>query len=132
MTGLKGLEYNTPEYIEKRSDIHKQVGARLKYMATHCGGIYFKAGQYIGTLERMMPKEYIDELKTLQDKGCEVSWDRIKVVYEHDLGCKVEDVFSEIDEKPVASASLAQVHRAVLKDTGQEVAVKIQYPQLRL
>ena len=50
---------------------------------------------------------------------------QVKVVYEHDLGVKIEDQFSEIDEIPVASASLAQVHRARLKDTGLEVAVKI-------
>jgi len=47
------------------------------------------------------------------------------VVYEHDIGCKIEDMFSEIDPIPVASASLAQVHRAVLKSNGHEVAVKI-------
>jgi aarF domain-containing kinase len=94
-------------------------------LSTHCGGIYFKAGQYIGTLERMMPKEYTDALKVLQDRGAELPFDKVKVVYEHDLKQKIGDVFSEIDPIPVASASLAQVHRAVLRDTGQEVAVKI-------
>ena len=64
-SGLKGLEYNTEEYIEKRAQIHVRVANRLKYMSTNCGGIYFKAGQYIGTLERMMPKEYTDALKGL-------------------------------------------------------------------
>jgi aarF domain-containing kinase len=63
--GLKGLEYGTDEYIEKRSEIHKMVATRIKYMSHNCGGIYFKAGQYIGTLERLMPKEYTDELKSL-------------------------------------------------------------------
>ena len=52
----------------------------------------------------------------------------MKIVYEHDLGCKIEDMFSEFDEIPVASASLAQVHRAILKSDGKEVAVKLQYP----
>lgn len=64
-TGLKGLEYNSDEYIAKRSEIHVKVAQRLKYMSTNCGGIYFKAGQYIGTLERMMPQEYIDALRGL-------------------------------------------------------------------
>ena len=47
------------------------------------------------------------------------------MVYEHDKKCSINEVFSEIDVLPVASASLAQVHRAVLKDTGEEVAVKL-------
>lgn len=58
-------------------------------MATHCGGIYFKAGQYLGTLERIAPKEYTDALKGLQDKGAELPFDKIKIVYENDHGCKI-------------------------------------------
>jgi aarF domain-containing kinase len=46
-------------------------------------------------------------------------------VYEDDFKCKLEDVFSEFDEKAIAAASLAQVHRARLKETGEEVAVKL-------
>lgn len=55
----------------------------------------------------MMPKEYTDILKALQDKGNNVAFSKIKVVYEHDLKTKIENVFSEFDEIPVASASLA-------------------------
>lgn len=55
MHGLKGLEYGTEEYRTKQREIHVIVAARLKYMSNHCGGIYFKAGQYIGTLDRMAP-----------------------------------------------------------------------------
>ena len=51
-------------------------------------------------------------------------------VIEEDLGVRYTDMFDEIDEMPIGSASLAQVHRAVLK-TGEEVAVKIQYPFIR-
>lgn len=51
-------------------------------------------------------------------------------VIEEDLGVHYKDIFAEIDEYPIGCASLAQVHRAVLK-TGEEVAVKIQYPFIR-
>ena len=51
-------------------------------------------------------------------------------VIEEDLGVHYKDIFAEIDEDPIGCASLAQVHRAVLK-TGEEVAVKIQYPFIR-
>jgi len=56
----------------------------------------------------------------------------IKIVYENDFKCKIEDVFSEFDEDALAAASLAQVHKAKLKSTGEVVAVKIQYPRLKL
>ena len=62
INGLKGLEYGTEEYRQKQKEIHQIVAARLYYMSNTCGGIYFKAGQYIGTLDRMAPKEYIEAL----------------------------------------------------------------------
>ena len=72
-----------------------------------------------------MPKEYVNILRSLQDKGAEIPFNEIKIVFEHDLGKPISDVFSEFDETPIASASLAQVHRAVLKESGDEVAVKM-------
>jgi predicted unusual protein kinase regulating ubiquinone biosynthesis (AarF/ABC1/UbiB family) len=56
----------------------------------------------------------------------------IKIVYENDFKCKIEDVFSDFDKHAIAAASLAQVHRARLKKTGEVVAVKLQYPSLRI
>ena len=64
-------------------------------------------------------------LKVLQDQGPALPFEQIKIVYEDDFKCKLKDVFSEFDEKAIAAASLAQVHRARLKGTGEEVAVKL-------
>jgi predicted unusual protein kinase regulating ubiquinone biosynthesis (AarF/ABC1/UbiB family) len=82
-------------------------------------------------LERIAPKEYVEVLKVLQDKGPALPYDQIKIVYETDFSCKIEDIFSEFDKEPVAAASLAQVHRAILRETGEVVAVKLQFPRLR-
>jgi predicted unusual protein kinase regulating ubiquinone biosynthesis (AarF/ABC1/UbiB family) len=83
------------------------VAARLLYLSQSSGGIYFKAGQYIGTLERIAPKEYVEVLKVLQDQGPQIPFEQIKIVYENDFKCKLEDVFSEFDTKAIAAASLA-------------------------
>ena len=53
------------------------------------------------------------------------SFDDVKQIVEEDLGCKMEEVFSEFEENPIASASLAQVHKAKLKSSGEVVAVKV-------
>jgi predicted unusual protein kinase regulating ubiquinone biosynthesis (AarF/ABC1/UbiB family) len=78
-----------------------------------------------------MPKEFTNELKVLQDSATQLPFEDIKVTYESDHNCQLEDVFSEFSEKAIGAASLAQVHRATLKSTGQKVVVKIQYPTLR-
>lgn len=105
---------------------------RILWLCKKNGGIYLKTGQYLGSLESMLPKEYTDTLKVLQDKAPTVPVERVKVIIETDFGKKLEEVFSEFEEEPLAAASLAQVHKAVLKATGQEVAVKLQFPTLRV
>ncbi|KAL4493015.1 hypothetical protein ABPG72_020794 [Tetrahymena utriculariae] len=129
-TGFGDLVYNTDEYITRREEIHTEVAKKILELSLVNRGIYLKAGQYLGNLERIMPKEYTDVLKVLQDSGPSLSFEEIKVVLEKDIG-KIDDVFSEFDKEAIAAASLAQVHRAKLKKNGQEVAVKIQFPFLR-
>ena len=60
---LKSLEYPTDEYLKARKGCHERSAEKILYLATHCGGIYFKAGQYLGTLERIVPKEYSAKLR---------------------------------------------------------------------
>ena len=66
----------------------------------------------------------------LQDQAPALGIDEMRVVFESDFGKKLEDVFQEFDPEAIAAASLAQVHRGVLKN-GDEVAVKLQFPALR-
>lgn len=101
-------------------------------LCTKNRGIYLKLGQYIGSLEKIAPKRYIEVLRVLQDEGPSVSFDDIKIVIENDFKCKLEDIYIEFNEQPIAAASLAQVHKAVLREDGRDVAVKVQFPTLFL
>jgi predicted unusual protein kinase regulating ubiquinone biosynthesis (AarF/ABC1/UbiB family) len=69
-------------------------------------------------------------LCVLQDSAPSLPLDEIRIVLDEDMGRPIEEIFTEFDDKAIAAASLAQVHRARLL-TGEEVAVKIQFPFLR-
>jgi aarF domain-containing kinase len=119
------------DFVEKQKAVHKRSAERLLEVARAQGGMYVKIGQYLSTLTHILPKEWTETLTALQDRAPSVSWKEIRRVFEDDFGQRPEDVFSEIDEQPIAAASLAQVHRAKLRSTGEEVALKVQYPNLK-
>jgi aarF domain-containing kinase len=111
--------------------VHRRSAERLLLVARAQSGMYVKIGQYLSTLTHILPKEWTETLAPLQDRAPSLPWASVRGVFESDLGRAAADVFAEVDEQPVASASLAQVHRAVLRATGEEVAVKVQHPSLR-
>jgi len=92
------------------------------------GPTYVKMGQMMSVRPDVLPQAALDELTVLQDgvEGFETDIAREMVVKE--LGCAIEDVFDEFGADPAAAASLAQVYRARLKETGEWVAVKVQRP----
>jgi predicted unusual protein kinase regulating ubiquinone biosynthesis (AarF/ABC1/UbiB family) len=113
---------------EPRREQHHWYAARRFYeTAVKNQGLMIKTGQFLGTRPDVLPEAYVTVLSKLQDEVPPEPWPRIREVIEHELGRTIEDVFSEFEQTPVASASLAQVHRAVLKD-GRVCAVKVQYP----
>jgi aarF domain-containing kinase len=69
-------------------------------------------------------------MKELHDRAPESKLNELYETVEKDLKCKIEDIFKEIDNRPIGTASLAQCHRAVLHD-GTVVAVKIQHPKVK-
>ncbi|HHW71221.1 MAG TPA: AarF/ABC1/UbiB kinase family protein [Clostridiales bacterium] len=94
------------------------------------GPTFVKMGQILSTRPDILPEAYIWELQKLQDDVKPESYDTIKEVIEKDLKRPIEELFVQIDEIPIASASLAQVHYAILP-TGEEVIVKVQRPGVR-
>jgi len=94
------------------------------------GSIFIKLGQHLTSLNYMLPSEWCDTFIPLQDKCPISSFDSIKKMVEKDTGADLMNLFSEFEEQPIGSASLAQVHRAVDRASGRHVAVKVQHPEL--
>ncbi|HEX2913686.1 MAG TPA: AarF/UbiB family protein [Chloroflexia bacterium] len=109
---------------------HERGANRLLDTAASLGGALIKAGQFASTRPDLLPAIYIQRLSRLQDNMTPLDWPTIQQAMLRELGRPLEEVFSRVEHSPVAAASLAQVHRAWLKD-GRAVAVKILYPQVK-
>ncbi|HXG64023.1 MAG TPA: AarF/ABC1/UbiB kinase family protein [Blastocatellia bacterium] len=114
---------------EKREARLRRQAIRLRERLISLGPTFIKIGQMLGTRADLLPIEYVDELSALQDKVPAFPNQQATAIIEAELGRPISEVFSQIGEHPVASASLGQVYHATLL-TGEEVAVKVQRPQI--
>ncbi|MCB9567861.1 MAG: AarF/ABC1/UbiB kinase family protein [Myxococcales bacterium] len=106
------------------------TGKRLVAAFTALGPTFVKLGQILSTRPDLLPEPIINELTALQDQVSPVDFAAIDAQLQRNLGPGYRARLRELDEEPLASASIAQVHRAVLID-GAEVVLKIQRPGLR-
>lgn len=102
-------------------------GRRLRMVLADLGPTFVKIGQILSVRPDIVPIDVMEELATLQDHVPPAPFDEVRAMLEEELGGSLEDRFTLFDPVPLASASIAQVHRAILPD-GTEVAVKVQRP----
>ncbi|KAF1015162.1 MAG: hypothetical protein GAK31_02652 [Stenotrophomonas maltophilia] len=93
------------------------------------GPTFVKLGQMLSTRPDMVPPEFATALERMQEKVAPIPVERIHAIVEQELGVPVNKLFAAFDPQPLGCASIAQVHRAVLRD-GREVAVKVQKPEV--
>lgn len=100
----------------------------LREAMEELGPAFIKLGQLLASRPDMIGPEIAEDLKKLRDNTPVTPFDQMREVVETELGKPLEDIYSEFNETPLGSASIGQVYKATLKETGQEVAVKIQKP----
>lgn len=117
-------------YYERRIDrVHAKNAKRVKDTISELQGLFTKAGQLLSTLSHILPDQYMQALESLQDDAPASPFEETKALLEKELNGSIDDLFSEFDNTPIASASIGQVYRAALK-SGEKVAVKVQHSNI--
>ena len=118
-------------FIVYRLISFKKTPVGLRSTFEDLGPTFIKLGQLLASRPDFIPKEYAEELRKLLDQERSVSFTLIEKTIREELGSNVDDIFREIDPVPVSSASIGQVHEAIL-DSGEKVIVKVRKPGIEL
>ncbi len=119
----------TPRVPKPEEVSPKPASERFRLMLEELGPIFIKFGQLLSTRPDILPPDFINALSGLQEEVAPQPWEQIEAELKEHLPGDPEEIFREINPEPLASASVSQVHRAVLKN-GDEVVVKVRRPEI--
>ena len=122
------LPWPRPKQEKDAEELSKSV--RLRKVLEELGPTFIKLGQLLSTRPDIVPDEYLQEFKKLQEQVPPFPFERVRQTVEGELGDRLEALFQSFEQEPLAAASIGQVHKAVL-NTGEQVAVKVQRPDIR-
>ena len=115
------------EEQKKRHLLSLPFSQKIRMVLEELGPSFVKFGQLMSNRHELLPNELIQELRKLREEVAPVGYEAVERLLRLDFGAGPEELFEEFDRRPVAAASIAQVHRAKLKD-GTVVAVKVRRP----
>ncbi|MFH1332023.1 MAG: AarF/ABC1/UbiB kinase family protein [archaeon] len=115
--------------FKKQKTKDKNLPARIRMAMDELGGTFVKLGQLLSLRPDLIPEEYCQEFSKLQDSVKEFEYQEVKRIVEEELKKPINQIFKKFEKKPIAAASVGQVHLAILK-TGERVAVKVQRPKI--
>ncbi len=117
--------------LGKKVKTDRRRAVQLRELLTRLGPAYIKIGQALSTRPDLVPPVYLEEFTQLQDKLPPFPNELAYQFIEEEIGARPEEIYTDLTPDPIAAASLGQVYRGRLKSTGEEVAVKVQRPDLR-
>mmetsp|Transcript_22649 Transcript_22649/g.55972 ORF Transcript_22649/g.55972 Transcript_22649/m.55972 type:complete len:498 (-) Transcript_22649:78-1571(-) len=132
----------TPELLEEenkaikkelRTEIHQRNAPKIFQVMLDLGGLYIKLGQVLSVTALPIPDQYREYFRTLQSNvpGHEDFEKIVKPTLEKELGKSIDEIFESVEEIPCGAASIGQAHKAILKETGERVIIKVQYPDAK-
>lgn len=117
--------------IQSLAQVHTNAAQKLVTLCRQNGGVYIKIGQHLANLDHLLPQPYLTALASLYNQAPTSSVSSVYKVIRDEFGQDPNELWDDFEEVPIASASLAQVHVARDKITGQKLAIKVQHLGLR-